>query len=170
MGGISPLRIFDGLFTYAREWAINGGIFEFLYSLFYAFKLDIGFSVDLVTKMVVAVTYIVILFFIFRKDIVDEKMFLYRVFWSIAFLFLLSPVGDPWYLCWVIPFLCFFPYVSFIILSWLIIFSYVAFTKDIGFVYLGNLKLNVLTLIQYVPFFILLFLEVLCLKRKRFVY
>lgn len=170
MSGIYPLQAFKGLFTYAREWSINGGIFEFLYGLLYAFNLDLRLSTEILTKIIVAAVYLVILFFICRRKITDERTFLRRVFWSIAILFLLSPVGDPWYFCWVIPFLCFFPYRSFIVLSWLLIFSYLSFARDIGFVSVGALEMDALVLFQYAPFFMLLFLESIWLKTKKFAY
>ena len=170
MGNTAPLQVFKGLFTYGREWAINGGVFEFIYAIVCAYDLNVGLSHEICSKIIVAIIYLSILFFISRKKIVDDKTFLYQVFLSIAFLFLLSPVGDPWYFCWVVPFLCFFPYRSFIILSWLLIFSYLSFGREFGLVLLGPLELDRLVLFQYVPFFILLFFEMLCLKAKRLQY
>ena len=47
-----------------------------------------------------------------------------------ALVFLLSPIQNPWYLCWVVPFLCFFPSRSWILLTGLVGLYYIDFYFD----------------------------------------
>ncbi|CCQ90136.1 hypothetical protein NITGR_250049 [Nitrospina gracilis 3/211] len=42
-------------------------------------------------------------------------------------VFLLSPVQNPWYLIWVVPYLCFFPWRSWVLLTGLLGFYYLDF-------------------------------------------
>jgi len=89
-----------------------------------------------------------------------------RVLFILVALFLLNPVGEPWYFCWVIPFLCFFPYRSLLLLSWLLIFSYLSFAHDFGAMRAGSLEIPILNAVQYAPFF-LFFVWEFVLKKKR---
>jgi len=94
------------------------------------------------------------IFIIIKNQDIVKRMFL-----SVSALFLLSPVGDPWYFCWVIPFLCIYRKYSMIFLSYLLILSYFIFTRDFGILSIGWFKIKYLLLMQYVPFYILLIFE-----------
>ena len=48
----------------------------------------------------------------------------------ISLVFLLSPIQNPWYLCWVVPFLCLFPLRSWILLTGLVGLYYLDFYFD----------------------------------------
>jgi hypothetical protein len=85
-------------------------------------------------------------------------------------LFLLNPVGEPWYFCWAIPFLCFFPYRSLLLLSWLLIFSYLSFAHDFGAIWAGSLEIPILNAVQYAPFFLLFIWEFVLRKRNVIAY
>ena len=109
----------------------------------------------LLSKIICGSIFTVTWFFIFyKKQSVIEK-----TFWAVTALFLLSPVGDPWYFCWVIPFLCIYRKYGLIALSYLLILSYFEFTRDFGTLYLRIIKIDNLLLMQYVPFYILLIFE-----------
>ena len=73
-----------------------------------------------------------------------------------ALVFLLSPVQNPWYLCWVVPFLCIFPHRAWIILTGLVGFYYLDF-------YFDYQELQVFSLwipwVEYSPFYFLLALQ-----------
>ncbi|MFC1754667.1 hypothetical protein ACFL96_14925 [Thermoproteota archaeon] len=158
-GRIKPLQLFDGLITYSKEWAINGAIFDAAYSLFNLLEINISFDSVVAIKIMLGLIYLAIIFlFSIKKDISDLGI-LKRVFWAVALLFLFSPVGDSWYFCWVVPFLCFFPRKSFIMLSWLLIFSYISFSRELGEFAIGKFPIDYLIVIQYLPFYLLLFVE-----------
>ena len=141
----------SGLGTYAQAWASNGFIFKLFNSSLSPFSINSY----LVSKLVCAGIFAVLWFYVcFGKRTVIEKMFI-----AVTSLFLLSPVGDPWYFCWVIPFLCIYRRYSLIALSFLLILHYFVFTRDFGMFNIGGFKIDNLLLMQYVPFYILLLIE-----------
>lgn len=144
-------HIFAGLGSYTQKWSANGFIFEFLYSLLSFFYIDPYILSKMMCGGIFASVWI---FIIFKKQDVVKRMFL-----SVSALFLLSPVGDPWYFCWVVPFLCIYRKYSMIFLTFLLILSYFIFSRDFGMFSVGWFKIKNLLLIQYVPFYILLLYE-----------
>lgn len=159
LGGIGAVNAFKGLLIYAKIWAIDGAIFESLY-LTLGFFLS-GWSLDyfVLSKVIVGGAYLCILIYLFLKESNTDVDYLNKIFWALAWMFLLSPTGNPWYFCWLIPFLCFFPYRSFLLLSWMIIFNYLSFTTDVGNIEIANITFNWITLTQYTIFFLMLFKE-----------
>lgn len=166
-GGTGPRQVFAGLTVYARVWSIYGGIFEFVYSFLQWLSVPVIKSQYYFAKAACAAAYAVILLFLTARAGGSDRAFFKRIFWALAWLFLLSPVGDPWYFCWVIPFLCFFPYRSFLLLSWLLVFNYLSFTMDIRAVALGGFSISMLIAAQYIPFYALLTMEVMRERRGR---
>lgn len=62
---------------------------------------------------------------------IDPGMpFLHRLFVALAGAFLLGPTAFPWYLTWVFPFLCLFPYRSLLLLAVTIMVYYLDFYFD----------------------------------------
>ena len=150
-GQTNLISIFNGLGTYTQKWSTNGFIFELIYSLLSIFAND----PYVLSKMICASIFVIIWVLIFlRSQDVTE-----RTFWALTALFLLSPVGDPWYFCWVIPFLCIYRKYSLIALSYLLILSYFAFTRDFGTLKLRSFEMDNLLLMQYVPFYFFVLLE-----------
>jgi len=144
-------KVFTGLSTYTQNWSINGFIFELIYSLLSI----LGGNPYILSKIICGGIFAVIWIFIFyKKQEVIEK-----TFWAVTALFLLSPVGDPWYFCWVIPFLCIYRKYSLIALSYLLILSYFDFTRNFGTLNLRGFKIDNLLLMQYIPFYLFLLFE-----------
>ena len=85
------------------------------------------------------------------------------VFIIMALVFLLSPVQNPWYLCWVLPFLCIFPWRSWILLTGLVGLYYLEFYFDYQ-----DLRQYIpwIPWFEYLPFYLLLAWELLK-KRNR---
>jgi uncharacterized membrane protein len=150
-GQSEPLSVFVGLGTYTQEWSMNGSIFELIYSVLSIFKSD----PHIISKSICGSIFTVIWFFIFYKN----QNIVEKIFWAVTVLFFLSPVGDPWYFSWVIPFLCIYRKCSLIALSYLLIWSYFVFTRDFGMLELGGFKIDHLLLMQYVPFSFILLIE-----------
>ena len=150
-GHTGAAAVFAGFGTYTQEWANNG----FIYNLIYSLTSNLGNNSYMFSKILCGVIFLIIWVFIyFNKQDLIEKMF-----WAVITMFLLSPVGDPWYFCWVIPFLCIYRRFSLILLSGLLILHYFVFTRDFGNLHIGSFKIDNLLLIQYVPFYIILFSE-----------
>ncbi|MFC1667787.1 glycosyltransferase 87 family protein [Chlamydiota bacterium] len=156
--------IFSGFFVYAKKWSFNGGIFEFIYSVFsvlFANK-QVPYFLSKISVYLIFISIMVVLLTRLKKR---ENDFLATLLFALMWLFLLSPVGDPWYYTWIIPFLCFFPLISGIFLSWLLILSYVTFTRDLGSISIGNYTISTIILVQYIPFYFVFIFEMLLKKR-----
>jgi alpha-1,6-mannosyltransferase len=147
-GDTGSSSVFYGLNTYTQEWVNNG----FIYSLISDLVSSVSVNSIILSKIICGILYILIWIYIFvNARPVIEKMFL-----AVTLLFLMSPVGFPWYFCWVIPFLCIYRNWSMTLLSYLLIIYYFVFTRTFGSLTLGIFNMDWLMLIQYVPFLIIL--------------
>jgi alpha-1,6-mannosyltransferase len=158
--------VFQGLVTYNEHWFYNSSVFTVGYVLLKRF-FPLLTETLIPSKMIVGIIYIGILIYLICKDrsrpvpTEDVDMaILHKCFWAVAILFIINPVGDPWYFCWSIPFLCFFPYRSWILLSGLLILSYLNFHTDIGFVNKRIWEIKLINWLIYVPFFVVLVAEI----------
>lgn len=161
------LRVFSGLLVYAEKWAINGSVFELFRSLLACVLLPA--KAYILAKLLMALVYILsFIYLLYRYAMKDNWMEF--SFWAIALMFLFSPVADPWYYCWVLPLLCFYPRPSFIMLSGLLVLSYLDFLNPGQFYSYKKLEFDSLVVVQYVPFYLLLFWESkLCIKTRKLV-
>ncbi|MFQ5452595.1 MAG: glycosyltransferase 87 family protein [Candidatus Zixiibacteriota bacterium] len=165
-GSSGPEQVFKGFLTYSNIWNYNGSIFVLVNTVIDAFVGNLTVSV-LAAKMILAVILMGIIIKFSRQKCEQADVFLHRCFMVLVCLFLFSPVADPWYFLWVLPFLCFFPYKSFLLLSWLLIFSYFSFRMEVPPVKVGFIKLPLLNLVQYIPFYTALCIEAVVIKRKK---
>jgi hypothetical protein len=160
-------RVFTGLRIYFQNWSYNGSIFVLIRSLLNAFNVPV-FEQNFLAKVIVGLTLVLVAIYLSKERPQADFLLLRRSFIILALLFLLSPVADPWYFCWVIPFLCFFYSRAFIMLSWLLIFSYLSFSKSFGSFRIGSFELPILNIVQYLPFFFLLLwgrFRIICCKQ-----
>lgn len=157
-------KVFAGLNIYSQKWAYNGSLFVVVQSVFDGLHFRV-LNEFFLAKLVTGLIFISIIFYLTRKKGDAPLLLMKRSFFILTALFLLNPVGEPWYFCWVIPFLCFFPYRSLLLLSWLLIFSYLSFNHDFAVLKTGNLDIPLLSAIQYVPFLIFFIWEFVIKKR-----
>ncbi len=81
------------------------------------FSFDAFFAAKITGFLIFILVFIYLLITLSRtKEGVDE-MRLRCTFVCIAVILLCSPVCNPWYIAWIIPFLCFFPRISWFYLS-----------------------------------------------------
>lgn len=169
----APEKTFAGLKAYATYWQKNDSIFSLLVYFyddllglntvgdFSIEDLEVYFSYDMATllsKITVALALAaVVLFFSFKRGgAVSPSVRVNQIFIILALVFLLSPVQNPWYLTWVLPFLCVFPWRSWILLTGLIGLYYM----DFYFIYQDQPQYKSwLPWIEYAPFYLLLALE-----------
>ncbi len=152
---------FEGLRVFSTYWQSNDSIFALL-TFFYGQALAIvGFSSQseylfsydlpsLLSKItVLAILGGTMLYLLYRPT----KSCLQDIFLIMTMVFLLSPVQNPWYLCWVVPFLCFYKWRSLILLTGLVSLYYVEFYLDYQ-----NLPqyLPWLPWVEYAPFYLAL--------------
>jgi len=94
-------------------------------------------------------------------DINSLQEWVRNIFLVIVLVFLLSPVQNPWYLCWTVPFLCIFHSRSLILLTGFIGLYYLDFYFD----YQNITHYSVLLpWLEYTPFYAYLIWELFRLK------
>ena len=154
---------FSGLKAFATRWQQNDSIFALLVGFFGLFVESNGpvpFSYDLpslLAKITVALILgTVMLYLLFgRKEAEnpEPRAVLEPLFIIMALVFLLSPVQNPWYLCWVVPFLCIFPWRAGILLTGLVGFYYLDFYFDYQDI---NQYAPWIPWFEYIPFYLFL--------------
>ncbi|MGE0679409.1 MAG: glycosyltransferase family 87 protein, partial [Candidatus Binatia bacterium] len=111
--------LWQGVVVFAEQWQTN----SFVFPVLAAFTGN-----RWIAHLVVIVTLgAIILLLLCRLDMRDDRSFLWGSFVTLGLLFLLSPVGDPWYFVWLTPFLCIFPSPAWILLSGLLGLYYLSF-------------------------------------------
>ncbi len=156
-GSTGIAGVFEGFMTYNRDWSYHASIFDIVYYTLEVISTD--WVKDLYpAKVIVGLMYLgVIAFLFFKQNHRSHALSLIQnCFFAIATLFILNPVADPWYYCWVMPFLCIFRYRSWILLSGLLMLSYLNFHTDIPWTQVRFLNLKLIVWLTYLPFFILL--------------
>jgi alpha-1,6-mannosyltransferase len=160
------LQIFEGLKAFTLYWQSNDSIFAILVFIFT--KFSGGFENQMImsnplpiflSKVSVALLLLGVLIGLLRKrvSLLQQPVeFVRGFFWIMALVFLLSPVQNPWYLCWVVPFLCIFPHRSLIVLTGLVGFYYLDFYFDYQELQAYS---QWIPWVEYIPFYFLLALE-----------
>jgi alpha-1,6-mannosyltransferase len=168
-GQVGMHNVFTGLGIYYEKWAYNGSLFVVVESVLNMLHLRIISDLFL-SKLITGLIFVILLLYWTLKRSDEPLNLIKRTLFVLVALFLLNPVGEPWYFCWVIPFLCFFPYRSLLLLSWLLIFSYLSFAHDFGIMRAGSLQIPILNAIQYVPFFLFFIWEFVLRKSNASAY
>jgi hypothetical protein len=160
------LQMFDGLKAFTLHWQSNDSIFAILVFIFQTVSGELANeSIShnplpiFLSKVTVALVLIGALFRLLYKEtsLLEQPVeFVRGLFWIMALVFLLSPVQNPWYLCWVVPFLCVFPTRSWIALTGLVGLYYLDFYFD----YQEMSAFSTwIPWVEYLPFYFLLALE-----------
>ena len=150
--------VFEGLQMYGRQWTYNGSLFAALFV--FLEKISPQLAATLVpAKVMAGLMFSGVILFQISIPTRDTRHFVYKCFMSSAWLFLLNPVGDPWYFCWLMPFVCIFPRKSFVLLSGLLALSYLNFRPDLAWTEVRFLRIPLLSWIIYLPFFLLFIAE-----------
>ena len=158
--------IFQGFITYNQQWFYNDSIFTLIRVILKKTSSHLTLSL-MPAKIIAGCVYLTILAVLIVKRSKGDLDTLHKCFLAIALLFIINPVADPWYFCWVIPFLCFFPYKSWYLLSGLLMLSYLNFHSDIGTVEMQFLGISLIRWLTYAPFFLYLAIE--CLWKPKFI-
>ncbi|MCY3770696.1 MAG: hypothetical protein OXG98_01540 [Gemmatimonadetes bacterium] len=134
-------RLFSGLLVYGDKWRFNDSVF----SIFFFLTDSLN-----VSKVIVAALFAgLVAFCAFRITDPFRSAFI-----LLGGYLLLTPTVQPWYLVWVIPFLCLYPNPAWVLLSGLAALSY---HVAIGFVLTETWEEEIwVRFVQYVPFYGLL--------------
>lgn len=155
-------NLFSGLSAYTDRWLFNGSFFPTILRFF----LDTGMASGLqqglfYTKFVVAVPFVLVLgYLVYRsRGCHNDTRELFKYAFILVGLFLLlTSTVEPWYIIWVIPFLCVFLSPSWLFLSGSVFLSYYIY---IGFDTLGIWEENFgIRLLEYNLFFSVLSFEI----------
>jgi len=145
-------RAFQGLAAYAFRWRANDSLFHLLYlmsgSLDYAKAAAAGLFAGLVAVL-----------------ILRRVAPLRAVYLALGGILLLSPTVHPWYLVWIIPYLCFFPSPAWLALTGSVALAYHA--PALAAAGAPWHEDPVLKILEYAPFFVLLVVGWLLKPLKR---
>ncbi|MCH2391075.1 MAG: glycosyltransferase family 39 protein [Nitrospinales bacterium] len=158
--------VFEGLKTYSTHWQSNDSLFAILlYVLKNILKLGMATEIPIFgssmifAKSIMALVILGTVAYLITKqgpDTNSPEMWIRNIFMVIVLVFLVSPVQNPWYLCWTVPFLCIFHSRSLISLTGLIGLYYLDFYFD----YQDITQYSVLVAwLEYTPFYIYLLWE-----------
>jgi len=156
-------RLFHSLGVYSAEWSYNAGLWsliriawQHMLGFFMADETCAGISA-LAAKITVGVLYSVILCWLCWPKFKNSRDLINRVLMSLGLLFVFSPVQDPWYFTWTIPFLAVLPYRSWTIYSALLGGYYI-----LHFHYHPGMDKGLLLglkMVQHAPFYLIFFME-----------
>lgn len=111
-------ELFSGFSFFVRRGLFNGSLFPLLLA---GLGSIIGkFEALLVSKTLVLLVFVLFLIYLYSRSLQQEEndLLLWRYsFWLTGTFLLLSPTMHPWYLTWVLPFLCFFRSAGWILLT-----------------------------------------------------
>ncbi|HEV8715783.1 MAG TPA: glycosyltransferase 87 family protein [Candidatus Binatia bacterium] len=147
--------LWQGTFVFADRWQTNSLLFPLLHR-----SVGETWVANIIVALLLGGS---VLTSLIRHDVRDEQSFLWVNFLALGLLFLLSPVGNPWYFLWLVPFLCVFPLRSWLLLSGLLGLYYLWFYC----LYHGAAETfrRILGL-EYVPFYSLLVWDWLKIRKN----
>ena len=116
---IGSTHPFEGLIAFSNEWQFNGGIFEL--TLYLIEKCNISNGLKF-TKFLLLTIYLFSMACYLYYKLKDRDSLFACSAWVLFILLLISPVVNPWYLLWVLPFMLISRNVPFLLMM---IFSFV---------------------------------------------
>ena len=152
-GGYAPFAaagsgLWQGFVTFAEHWQTNSLVFPLLHQMI----ADRWLANGLVAGCLVGAVGVALGW----NNEGNDGRFLYGCFCVMGALLLLSPVGNPWYFLWMMPFVCLFPRASWLLLSGLLGLYYTAFY----FLYRGEPEtFRWVVWLEYLPFYAVLVWE-----------
>ncbi len=150
LGGYAPFAaagsgLWQGVVTFAEHWQTNSFVFPLLQQMI----ADRWLANGIVAGCLAGAVWVALRWNREGNDV----GFLRGCFFVMGTLLLLSPVGNPWYFLWVMPFVCLFPRVSWLLLSGLLGLYYTAFY----FLYRGEPEtFRWVVWLEYLPFYAVL--------------
>lgn len=137
--------LWTGTRTFAEQWQTNSLIFPGIVAL-----VDERWLANALVGVGLGGAAILVSF---RSELQDNPQFAWSTGLIMGVLFLLSPVGNPWYFVWLVPFLSLFPLRSWLLLSGLLSLYYLSF----HYIYRGQQEtFQWVVWLEYLPFYGLL--------------
>ena len=155
--------LFDGLLRFSSEWKVNDGLFSVITGVIQSSHLP--YDVNVLSRGIIALILGFIMVLACQRLLRKRTIFrfLKMSLISLAVLFFLIPMGNPWYFTWLFPFLIIFPSRALIAFSGLVFLYYL----DFYFMYQNQRDLFTwVRLVEYGPFFIVLGVELWTQNRQ----
>lgn len=151
-------ELFQGFSFFVRRGFFNGSLFPLLLASMGRImgKLD-ALLVSKTLVLLVVICFFTYLYFRSRQQEENDLLLWRYSFWLTGTFLVLSPTVHPWYLTWVLPFLCFFRSAGWILLTGTVI---LARSVYIGYEAAGVWKeIGWIRLCEYAPPYLLMFYE-----------
>ena len=138
---VTELDASSGFIAYAQNWKTNSALTPLVELIFQQFKIITGMEAinsSELARFTLAGLILVMLFLVCTGTINSSQEHLRRVSILVTAIFFLSPAQFPWYLLWVLPFMCIFPIYGIYILTATIPLYYTAFylyPREMNFVF-----------------------------------
>lgn len=143
-------RITGGLGAFTSHWHKNAGLYDLLMLALRPLPKE-----DVLARSIAGAIVLYIAFFFAPKISGSDRGLLRATFWIIGAFLLLSPAVFPWYLCWLLPLLCFRLLWGWLLLTALVGICYVTYAASpLHQAYYG------LMVLEYLPVFSLMLWEV----------
>ncbi len=143
-------RLFSSLMYYHDKWRFNGFIYH---ELFGVLKQEESVELVILFALLIVVTI----------SLTQTRDLLRQTYWITGAVLLCSPTLFPWYLIWILPYLCFFQNPAWLLLTGLVPLSYYVL---INWWTLRVWQQQDLFLrLQFYPFFAILILDLLLTKK-----
>lgn len=157
---------FRGLTAYGLRWRANDSLFHVVYAITDRLLGREVTFLDTQASLLAAKVVVGLLLAGWGAVVLWKKVPPLRGFYlAIGAILLLSPTVHPWYLVWIVPYLCFYPHPAWLLLTGSVVLAYHApFLNDPGQVWQEHLGYK---LLEYVPFFVLLAPSGLAWLRQR---
>jgi alpha-1,6-mannosyltransferase len=145
-------HLFSALQYYREKWRFNGFLFH---------QLSAHMSDEKTAESLLFLGVALLL----TWCVATKQDLLEQLFWLTGTMLLCIPTLFPWYLLWLVPFLCFFPNPAWLLLTCLTAFSYYIL---IDWWTLGVWRQSPFFMqLQYYPFYVLLLLEFLWRRTRK---
>ncbi|MDJ0765764.1 MAG: hypothetical protein QNJ97_22460 [Myxococcota bacterium] len=152
-------RIFSGTSAFAGSWEMNAGPFALIQWIAGTLSLE---QARLIARSVSILAMVGIVLFAAHRAANTRLGYIQAAVTVMGGAFLLSPVQNPWYLAWALPFVCLVPRWSWLILSATTTLYYLYFamaSSPVPFRFLGLDPGPLILAAQSIPFFVLLYRE-----------
>jgi hypothetical protein len=104
-----------GFIRYAERWINNAAFYTFFRDMIFYLTNLIGLQIKIIPRIAITLIYLIILYFISKRETRSQVQFLESALLVVAVLYLISPTQFPWYYAWIVPLLVFRPKVSLLL-------------------------------------------------------
>lgn len=151
----SLANIKSSLDLYFENFEFNASIYYILRWL--GFQLSGYNMIGVIGPLLGVISFVVLLYFLLIKSQSSWKLALRNMLFAVTAYYLLALIIHPWYISTLLALACFGSYLYPVLWSYLIVFSYSAYTQEVVE------ESPIFLLLEYLPLFILIIYEL----RKR---